>query len=267
MFLNNIDPVLFSVGPLAIRWYSVFFAIGIILYYAITLRLWKNRKWKESDFDKLVLFLFVGLVLGARLGEVFFYQWDYYSSAGIFEIFKVWKGGLSSHGATIGLLVAYIIFCLRTKIRFMDRIDVIAVAMPLVAGFVRLGNFFNSEIVGRAVSADFPFGVVFAQNGEMFARHPAQLYEGLLAWITFTIVISFYLKKIRTSRFKVRNGFFLFLFTGIYFSGRFALEFLKEYQIGSGTDGLPFGLTMGQGLSIIPILISIIGIVACMIRV
>jgi len=319
-------------GGLEVRWYSLFFALGVVLYYLITQWLWKRNGWKVSDFESLVVFLFVGLVVGARLGEVFFYQWDYYSSVPV-EIFKVWKGGLSSHGATIGLVAAYAGFwgwrktggwkrisarisgwkkvctCRLLGSRnglnkpfgdqesrqevslygqtlrgfsFMKYIDVVAVCMPLVAGFVRLGNFFNSEIVGRSSSA--PWAVVFAQNGESFARHPVQLYEGFLAWVVFAVVMVLYLKKrhndgrereLKAGRDEKigsekaddrgvgrgsifhKPGFFLFLFVGLYFAGRFFIEFFKEYQIQVGSDGLPFGLTMGQALSILPVVVAV----------
>lgn len=304
MIIWDVSPV--AVGPVAalggleLRWYSLFFALGVVLYYFITRWLWKREKFTVGDFENLVLFLFVGLVVGARLGEVFFYQWGYYSSAGFWEIFKVWKGGLSSHGATIGLVAAYAAFWGRGKWRarragemrgMADRpvlknstgsekfkmgheLDTIAVCMPLVAGFVRLGNFFNSEIVGRAT--DSVFGVVFAQNGESFGRHPVQLYEGIWAWAVFAVVMGVWLKKrggggegsgrgveMRDGReackcgIFAKPGFFLFLFIGLYFAGRFFIEFFKEYQIEVGTDGLPWGLTMGQGLSLIPIAIAV----------
>lgn len=263
MIIWDVSPVAIEIGSLELRWYSLFFALGVLLYYFITRWLWKREKFAVGDFENLVLFLFVGLVVGARLGEVFFYQWGYYSSAGFWEIFKVWKGGLSSHGATIGLVVAYCAFWgwrrwRGGKFSFAKYLDVAAVCMPLVAGFVRLGNFFNSEIVGRAT--DSVFGVVFAQNGESFGRHPVQLYEGLWAWVVFAVVFGLYLRSFDKDGRKKKwaaNYFFLFLFIGLYFAGRFFIEFFKEYQIGVGTDGLPWGLTMGQGLSLIPIVIAV----------
>jgi prolipoprotein diacylglyceryltransferase len=143
------------------------------------------------------------------------------------------------------------------RFSFAKYIDSIAVCMPLVAGFVRLGNFFNSEIVGR--SFDGPWAVVFAQNGENFGRHPVQLYEGLWAWIVFAVVMGLWVKSFDKEGAKkkwARSYFFLFLFIGLYFAGRFGLEFFKEYQIGVGTDGLPWGLTMGQGLSVAPVVVA-----------
>lgn len=252
MFINNISPT-FSLGSFAVHYYSLFFALGVVLDYSISKWLWKKKGWNMADFDSLIVYLFLGLVIGARLGEVFFYHPVYYFSEPV-RILKVWEGGLSSHGATVGLVGAYVLFWVRHRaVPFSKYIDLMAVPMPLVAGFVRLGNFFNSEIVGRAT--DSPLGVVFARNGEDFARHPVQLYEGLLAWGTFAILIFLYLRALKGKCAWAKNYFFLFLFIGIYFTGRFFLEFLKEYQIGFESL-LPFGLTMGQILSIAPALVA-----------
>ncbi len=283
MFIHNISRVALEIGPVEIRWYGIMFASGVVLYYFLTRWLWKREGalgqgggvsgklgmkpgggWPIEDFDSVILFLFVGLVVGARLGEVFFYNFGYYSSAGFWEIFKIWEGGLSSHGATIGLVVAYAAFWWWKRFAFSKYIDIAAVCMPLVAGFVRIGNFFNSEIVGRA--SDVPWAVVFAMNGEDFARHPAQLYEGLWAWVVFAVVFGLWLaRRDGKGRLKKwarlgsgsRPGFFLFLFIGLYFAGRFVIEFFKEYQIGVGSDGLPWGMTMGQALSVVPVVVAV----------
>ena len=131
--------------------------------------------------------------------------------------------------------------------------DGLAVGMPLVAGFVRIGNFFNSEIVGREVGAGFGsnFGVVFAQNGEAIARHPVQIYEGLLLWAIFALLLWLWVKK------RARGGVIVFLFIGLYFLGRFGLEFFKEYQVLEAGGGWAMGLTMGQVLSVVPVLLAV----------
>lgn len=261
MFINNIPPT-FGIGPLEVHYYSLFFAVGVVMDYLISSWLWKKKGWPMVHFESLVVYLFLGLVIGARLGEVLFYHPVYYFSEPL-RILKVWEGGLSSHGATIGLLVSYVLFLWRHKgVKFAKYVDLMCVPMPLVAGFVRFGNFFNSEIVGRPT--DSILGVVFARNGEDFARHPVQLYEGLLAWGTFAVLIFLYLKAERgksrgggaSGGAWAKNYFFMFLFIGIYFTGRFFLEFFKEYQInleGAAT----YGLTMGQILSIVPVVIAL----------
>ena len=253
MFINNI-PSTFVIGPVEIHYYSLFFAVGVAVNYLILTRLWKGKGWSEKSLDSLVVYLFFGLLIGARLGHIFFYNPAYYFAEPV-RILKIWEGGLASHGAMIGLIIAYALFWLKEKKKqqgngriFWEYLDTLVVPMPLTAACVRMGNFFNSEIVGRAT--DSPLGVVFARNGENFTRHPSQLYECALLLFVFVILLLAYSKKKRP------NGLIVFLFIGIYFLGRFFLEFLKEYQEGLESV-LPFGLTMGQALSIIPVLIAI----------
>jgi len=244
MFIQNIDPVLIEFGPIEIRYYGVLFALGALLYYFLTEWIFKREKFPAKDFDTLSIFLFLGLIIGARFGHIVFYDLDYFM-AHPSEIVKVWHGGLASHGAAIGLLIAYSAFCFWKKIKFSKYIDALVIAMPLVAGFVRIGNFFNSEIVGR--ETDLPWGVVFKRLGENFTRHPSQLYEAALAWSIFGIMYYIYLKGKKHQPY-----FFLFMFVGLYFTTRFLVEFVKEYP----TWG-PFDLTTGQYLSIIPILLAV----------
>lgn len=253
MFINNIPPT-FLIGPVEIHYYSLFFAFGVVANYLILTRLWKRNGWSGKSLDGVVVYLFFGLLIGARLGHVFFYNPAYYFAEPI-RILKIWEGGLASHGAMIGLIIAYALFWLKEKKKqqgngsiFWKYLDALVVPMPLTAACVRMGNFFNSEIVGRAT--DSPLGVVFARNGDTFTRHPSQLYECVLLLFVFAILLLAYSKKKRP------NGLIVFLFVGIYFLGRFFLEFLKEYQEGLESI-LPWGLTMGQALSIIPVLIAI----------
>ncbi len=244
MLTHNIDPVLFDLGPVEIRYYGVMFALGALLYYLITEWIFRREKFKVKDFELVAVFLFFGLVIGARLGHVFFYNVSYFLENPV-EILKVWKGGLSSHGAAIGVFLAYLVFCWVKKVKFAKYADALVIVMPLVAGFVRMGNFFNSEIVGR--ETDLPWGVVFERLGEDFARHPSQIYEALLAWGMFGLMIFLYLKGK-----KRQPMFYLFLFMGLYFVTRFGVEFVKEYPLIG-----PLNLTMGQYLSILPILLAL----------
>jgi phosphatidylglycerol---prolipoprotein diacylglyceryl transferase len=265
MFVHEISRIAFEVGPLTVRWYGVMFALGVVGYYFLTAWLWKREKWPLARFDLVVIYLFFGLVIGARLGEVFFYHPGYYLSQPV-EIFKIWKGGLASHGATIGLLVAYLAFWLWVRrgsgsvaavggrLGFWKYVDLLVVAMPLVAGFVRIGNFFNSEIVGRV--SDLPWAVQFALNGDTFGRHPVQLYEGLWAWIVFVVLLLLWLRRDRWDWLR-RGGVFVFLFIGMYFAGRFGIEFFKEYQVLGEGGFLGLGLTMGQWLSVVPVVVAV----------
>lgn len=268
MIINDFSPILVSVGPLEIRWYSLLFAVGIVIDYLLTRWLFKKKGWPEGDFDTAAIFLFVGMVVGARLGEVFFYNFDYYMSAPL-EIFKVWKGGLASHGAAVGLLISYIVYWawrrradtragIKKELRFgfAKYADIIAIGMPIVAGFVRIGNFFNSEILGRV--SDLPWAVVFAKNGETFARHPSQVYEALLAFGVFAVLFLLWRKKekLSGSGLILQPYFFLFLFVALYFSSRFFVEFFKEFTGQEAVNAGWLGLTMGQWLSVVPVIIA-----------
>ncbi len=242
MFNHNINPTLLDLGPLEIRYYGLLFAVGVVAYYLITAWIFKREKFPVKDFDDLVLYLFVGLILGARFGHIVFYNLDYYL-ANPADVVKVWEGGLSSHGAAVGLFAMYLIFCWVKKVPFAKYMNAIVIGMPLVAGFVRVGNFFNSEIVGRPT--DLSFGVVFERLGEDFARHPSQIYEALLAWAIFGVMMFLYLKKKKVN--------YLMIFVVSYFVTRFLVEFVKEYPLLE-----PIGLTMGQYLSIGAILVALI---------
>lgn len=300
MFVNNLPQVAFEIGPIGsfgpieVRYYSLMFGIGIIGCYFITRWLWKRSNFPVKHFDMVAIYLFFGLFIGARLGEVLFYNPVYYFSNPL-SIFKTWEGGLSSHGATIGVFVAYLLFWLmhgKKKHRnscdskeaaaetggfkFAKYPDILCIAFPLVAGFVRIGNFFNSEILGKPT--DLPWGVIFTRNGETFARHPTQIYEALIAWGIFAILLILYLKGVKRIKGEkvgkesaltakdstltikrapwAKNYFFLFTFIGLYFLTRFLIEFLKEYQV-SFEGPATLSLSMGQILSIIPFFIAL----------
>ncbi len=245
IFYQNILPILIKLGPLTIRWYGLFFAIGLLLAYLFLWHIFKSEKLNLNHLDTVVLYLFVGMFIGARLGHVFFYEPGYYLSNPI-EILKVWKGGLASHGAAIGVLFAYLIWLKVYKIKFSQYIDYLILGFPIVSTFVRLANFFNSEIIGQPTNGQW--GVVFQQLGEDFPRHPTQLYESGLSLIIFIILFIIYKKYSK----KLPTYFNLFLYIFLYFITRFIVEFWKERHI--IPDSFP--LSMGQILSILPILIA-----------
>lgn len=250
IFINDLSPALIQIGPITIRWYGVLLSSGIISYYFLLKWIFKREGYPLSDLDGIIIYLFWGLIIGARLGEVFFYEPAYYLTSPV-EILKVWNGGLSSHGAAAGLLISYLLWIRTHKVSFKKYIDVLVIGMPLTAAFVRVGNFFNSEIVGKPVGDGVvpgTWGVVFRRLGEDFPRHPAQLYEAVLSIAVFFILFLTYRRYYR----KRQPLFFLFLFILLYFTGRFIIEFWKDLH------GLPgwFPLSTGQVLSIAPILIS-----------
>lgn len=220
------------------------FALGLMAAYFVILHFWKKNGYKVADLESLVIYIFVGLVVGARLGHIFFYNPSYFLSHPV-EILKIWEGGLASHGAAIGVFLAYLLWVKIHRVPFSKYVDTIVLGIPLMTGFVRIGNFFNSEIVGTRSEN---FGVIFTRLGEDFPRHPVQIYSALIKLAIFVIIIILY-KKYSARAPKM---FFLFLYLLLYFSGRFIVEFWKDLQ--GPFESLP--ITMGQLLSIPGILIG-----------
>jgi len=246
MFYHNISPILIEIGPLTIRWYGLIFAIGLLLAYFFIVWIFRREKLNLNHLDIIVLYLFLGLFIGARIGHVFFYEASYYLSDPI-EIIKVWRGGLSSHGAALGVFIAYLIWIKIYKVKFSEYADYLVIGFPIVSMFVRIANFFNSEIIGKPTSGRW--GVVFQKLGEDFPRHPTQLYEAGLSLLIFTVLFLVY-KKYKE---KLPTYFILFFYVFLYFITRFIVEFWKARH----TIPDSFLLSMGQILSIIPILIAV----------
>ncbi|MBI5754447.1 prolipoprotein diacylglyceryl transferase [Candidatus Peregrinibacteria bacterium] len=247
IFTNNISPILFSVGGLQVHWYGLFFALGIVFAYVFLMKAFRKHGYPVEHVDSLAIYLFLGLLIGARLGEVFFYEPAYYFAHPV-DILKVWNGGLASHGATIGLFVAYFIWLKVHKIKFTKYADLLVIPIPVTAACVRIGNFFNSEIIGKPT--DGGWGVVFKKLGETFPRHPSQLYEAVLLLGTFAVLFWLYKKYFG----RVKPLFFLFLFFLLYFGGRFLLEYFKDLH-GPLPTGFP--LSMGQVLSAVPVVVAV----------
>lgn len=255
IFYHHISPILVSLGSLQIRWYGLMFASGILLSYFFIASIFKKEKLQIADLDSIAVYLFVGLVVGARLGHIIFYNIDYFLQHPL-EILAIWKGGLASHGAAIGLFIAYWLWCKRHKMPFSKHVDAIAMGIPIAAMFVRFGNFFNSEIVGIPTSGSW--GVIFQQLGEDFPRHPSQLYEAALNIFILILFVWIYKKKqakaaaISQQWPTYKPYFFLALYLILYFGGRFILEYFKDLH----TLPESFPLSMGQVLSILPVLIG-----------
>jgi prolipoprotein diacylglyceryl transferase len=237
-----------------IVWYSIFFALGFFLGYLIVGRLLTSTfstKAKAFRFiDHLAWYIFIGMIVGARLGHVLFYEWPYFSQHPL-HILYTWEGGLSSHGAAVGILAGLLFFWASPKRRptnlsFTKLIDTLCVATPLVAGFIRVGNFFNQEILGKP--STLPFAVWFghpAESGAIMPCHPVQMYEALFYFFTFALLYPLYN---RLQAGKIAGLFFVLVFTF-----RFFIEFLKLPQ--GVLDTGP--LTMGQLLSLPFILLGI----------
>lgn len=252
-------------GPFAIHWYSMCWLIGLALAYLIVQRLYKEQKVKEGLFDPLFIYCFVGILAGARLGHCLFYQPDVFLSSWqhFIEIFLPihigddgsWRftgyRGLASHGGTLGLMLALWMYVRRTKMNVWQVLDNIAIATPVTACFIRLGNLMNSEIIGRIT--DVPWAFIFERVDSM-PRHPGQLYEAITYALLFFIGWRIYRKHPE----RVGTGYFFGLCLAYIFTARFFIEYTKEVQE-AFEQALP--LNMGQLLSIPFVIIGI----ACMI--
>jgi prolipoprotein diacylglyceryl transferase len=247
MIINNLYPIIANVGPFTIRWYGIFLALGILFALILYKNLARTSNIKLELIYDIATWLIVGGLIGARLGEVLFYNPSYYFSNPA-EIIFINHGGLSSHGMTIGLLLTVLLYRKIKKVKIEQHLDLIIVPIPLLAACIRMGNYFNSEIIGKPTT--LPWGVWFQRvDLEPLYRHPSQIYESLIALSIFYFLFSIYKKHY--SRLQPLYIFHLFLLT--YFTTRFLIEFFKARQ---GIDDL-WILSMGQILSVPFILWSI----------
>jgi prolipoprotein diacylglyceryl transferase len=243
----NIDPEIFGFGRLSIRWYGLLFASGFLIGYYIGERMLKSENVNPKWIDSLFFYLIIATIVGARLGHVFFYGWEYYSQHPE-EIIMVWHGGLASHGGALGIIVAMYIYSKRiTKRTMLWTLDRIVVPTALVAAFIRTGNLMNSEIYG--IETTLPWGFIFERNGETMPKHPTQIYEALSYLFAFGVLTYLYW---RTDS-KDRPGLLLGAFFVLIFVPRLLIEFIKEDQEAFEAGML---LNMGQWLSIPFILVG-----------
>ncbi|MBT3539192.1 prolipoprotein diacylglyceryl transferase [Candidatus Parcubacteria bacterium] len=243
MLVNNIDPILLNLGSFTIRWYGLFLALGVVLAILIYTKLFKEKGYKVELVYDLSIWLVIGGLIGARLGHIVFYNLEYFLKNPI-EIFMIHHGGLASHGMTIGLLLTLLLYKKIKKIELKKYIDLLIIPIPILAAFIRMGNFFNSEIIGKPT--ELPWGVHFARinptidSNIAMLRHPSQIYEALLALSIFFILYFVYKKY----QGRLPQLFIFNLFLVLYFSTRFLVEFVKERHTLEGV------LSMGQWLSI-----------------
>lgn len=260
MLLNfitwNVDPEIFRIGNFAVRWYGLLFAMGFGFGYYIILNFLKKEKMPVKLLDQLTTYMVIATVIGARLGHCLFYQPDYYLANPV-EILMVWQGGLASHGAAIGILLAIYIFSRRNKLSFWWTIDRIALVTALAGFFIRMGNLMNSEIFGDQTS--LPWGFIFVRASDLsdaerlLPHHPTQIYEALCYLLIFALLILIYYKKDG----KPREGSLISLFFLLVFSVRFLIEFIKLPQVGFEES---MTLNMGQWLSLPFMLAGSIGL-------
>jgi prolipoprotein diacylglyceryl transferase len=255
MILNyihwNPDPEIINVFGISIRYYGLLFVSGLILCIYLLGWIFKRENIPSENLEKLSIYGMIGILAGARLGHCLFYEPSYYLSHPLEIILPftfppdggikyIGYQGLASHGGILGLLIALYFYSRSTKYSMIDTIDLIAVVAGLSFGFIRLGNFMNSEIIG--IPATKPWSVIF-ERVDNVPRHPAQLYEAISYFIIFTFMMILYNKM----RDRLKNGFFFGLATVLFFSARFLIEFVKENQV-VFEDGMEFN--MGQLLSL-----------------
>ena len=214
MIIHNFDPVLIDLGFFQIKWYSIAYIMGIILGWVHAVKIIKKTQnntqnfepIKRSDFDDLVIYLVLGIILGGRLGYVIFYNLEYYIQNS-FEIFKLWQGGMSFHGGLLGVIVAIFIFSKNKNTNFFKYSDIVACVAPIGIFLGRIANFINGELFGKI--STLPWAVIFP-NGGNIARHPSQIYEAILEGLVLFILINFLaLKKHLLIKTGYVSSFFL----------------------------------------------------------
>ena len=251
-----------DLGFFTIRWYSLMFVASFLLGLHFMKKIFIKDQISLEKLDTLFMYVFISMLVGMRLGDVFFYSWDYYQNH-LLEIiipFKqvngTWKftgfTGFASHGAAISIILAMYFYAKKHLEKpWLFILDRLAIMVALAGFFIRTGNFFNSEIYGKATNSDF--GVIFKANGEDFARHPTQLYEAFSYLVLFSILWYIYWKTDK----KKQIGFLFGVFMVVLWSLRFCIEFLKEAQVDGREDWVFNSLNTGQVLSIPLIIIGI----------
>jgi prolipoprotein diacylglyceryl transferase len=257
------DPSLgINLGFFTIRWYSLMFVSAFLLGLHLMKKIFIKDEIPVEKLDTLFMYTFISMLIGMRLGDVFFYSWDYYQDH-LLEIvlpFKQVNGswkftgftGFASHGAAISIILAMYFYAKKHLQKpWLFILDRLAIMVALSGLFIRMGNFFNSEIVGKATGSDF--GVIFKANGEDFARHPTQIYEAISYLTLFFVMWYLYWK----TNIKEKTGFLFGLFMTVLWLMRFLIEFLKEEQVEGREDGFFNLFNTGQVLSIPLILIGL----------
>lgn len=243
MILNfvpwNVSPEIFPDTWINVRWYGVLFAMSFVVGYLIMFRIFKHENLTQKVLDTLSTYMVIATVLGARLGHVMFYEPESYLKNPL-DIFKIWEGGLASHGAAIGIIVALYWFSKNQHKPFYWILDRIVIVVALAGFFIRMGNLMNSEIYGKPTL--LPWAFIFMRD-DMIPRHPTQIYEGICYLASFFLLYRLYWQ----ANGKPRPWLLFGLFLIFIFGTRFLIEFLKEPQVGFESSMF---LNMGQILSL-----------------
>ena len=253
MYTHNLDPIFINLGLIEIRWYSLAYIFGILIGWWHSKKLISfynkenNFNFKDDDFNDLVTYLILAIIIGGRLGYVIFYDLSYYLD-NLLEIFKIWKGGMSFHGALLGIILGVHIFATKKKLNSFFLLDIISCAAPIGILFGRIANFINAEPYGKPT--DLPWSVVFP-SVDKIPRHPSQLYEAILEGLVLFLILNFMFY-----RNKYSNGFLSGAF--LLFYGFFRI-FAEQFRTPDVSLGLFFGLfSMGTILSSIMIFFGIL---------
>ena len=257
MLIHNIDPIAINFFIFEIRWYSLAYIFGILLgwYYAkkIVSRLKYNnnnfQKLNSKDFDDLIPYLILGIILGGRLGYVFIYNLEYYLE-NLVKIFFIWEGGMSFHGGLIGVILSTFIFSKKKNVNSFYYLDIISIVTPIGLFFGRIANFINSELYGKVTN--LPWGVIFL-NVDNIVRHPSQIYEAFLEGLLLFVLLNFFALK---KKLIFKPGLVSGLFLTFYSLFRFLSEFFREPDTQIGY--LYLDSTMGQVLSLVMLFFGLI---------
>jgi prolipoprotein diacylglyceryl transferase len=245
------DPIVFSWGILTMRWYGIFFASAFISGGLLGSWILKRESKPPESLDRIMIYMIIGTLVGARLGHTLFYEPGYYLSNPL-EILKIWKGGLASHGAGIGIILAMYLYTRKTPDQsFLWLLDRVGLTSALGSALIRLGNFFNSEIIGKPTTGDW--GVIF-NRVDLIPRHPTQLYESLAYITIFIFLLMLYLRK----ELADKPGFLSGMTLITLLPARWGIEFFKENQSVFEEGWL---LNLGQILSIPFFLLGLVFIV------
>lgn len=258
----DVSPVLLDAGIFKIQWYGFLFACTFIFGYLILNRMFQYEKVPSSYLDKLAIYVFIGVLVGARLGHCLFYEPSYYLSHPVEMVLPImkteqgWKfigyRGLASHGGAIGILLMIALYSQKTKLNYLWTLDRLVIIVALAGVFIRTGNLMNSEIYGMETS--MPWGFIFVRDGQSVPKHPTQIYEAL-CYLLIAIGLFWYY---RHKKAKIIPGIMLGMFLTVLFLARFFIEFLKENQEAWEASMV---LNMGQVLSLPFIIAGIVLIV------
>jgi len=256
MFIHNFDPVLIDLGIIQIRWYSIAYILGILIGWMYAIKIIKFtsenkynfKKVTAKEFDDLILYLVLGIIIGGRFGYVIFYNFEYYSQ-NLLEIFKLWEGGMSFHGGLLGVIISIYIYSKKTKTSFFKFADIISCTAPIGIFLGRIANFINGELYGKVTT--LPWGIVFP-NADNLSRHPSQIYEAILEGIILFLLINYLALK---KKLLYRAGYVSCFFLIFYSILRIFSEIFREPDVHIGF--LLNYLSMGSLLSLLTIIVGL----------